>query len=206
MNDKLPPPSPEQQKSQLREERTTRRTFLMKVGLALNAVVAIGVAIPLVRYLLGTIGGERESLRWISIGSVNQFQDGETALISFRNPITEPSDGDTSMIPAYVRRESSSHFIVFAVNCAHLGCPVRWFPESQLFMCPCHGGVYYADGSRASGPPVRGLFTYPTRIENGQLFIDAGQIPTFRTTATLIQGIRSCPQIENPDSPGSTIG
>ena len=55
-------------------------------------------------------------------------------------------------------------FQVFAINCAHLGCPVRWFPESGLFMCPCHGGVYYDDGARASGPPPRGL--YRVRVQD----------------------------------------
>jgi menaquinol-cytochrome c reductase iron-sulfur subunit len=79
---------------------------------------------------------------------------------------------------------------VFAVNCAHLGCPVRWFSESQLFMCPCHGGAYYADGSRASGPPERGLFTYEIKIENGRLLIDAGQMPTLSNRASA----SPCPQ------------
>ena len=55
-------------------------------------------------------------------------------------------------------RSSENQFLVFAMNCAHLGCPVTWFPQSGLFMCPCHGGVYYEDGQRASGPPTRGLF------------------------------------------------
>jgi Rieske Fe-S protein len=68
-------------------------------------------------------------------------------------------------------------FQVFAVNCAHLGCPVKWFQQSRLFMCPCHGGVYYEDGSRASGPPPRGLFEYHAKIENGRLLIDAGRLP-----------------------------
>ena len=31
-------------------------------------------------------------------------------------------------------------------------------------MCPCHGGVYYADGARASGPPERGLFEYEYKV------------------------------------------
>jgi len=59
-------------------------------------------------------------------------------------------------------------------------------------MCPCHGGVYYADGSRASGPPERGLFTYDSRITSGQLEIYAGQLPTLSTSAKLvkIQGTR----------------
>jgi Rieske Fe-S protein len=55
---------------------------------------------------------------------------------------------------------------------------VRWFPQSGLFMCPCHGGAYYADGSRASGPPERGLFEYPFRILDGTLTIEAGATPT----------------------------
>ena len=66
-------------------------------------------------------------------------------------------------------------FQVFAINCAHLGCPVRWFPQSGLFMCPCHGGVYYSDGSRASGPPERGLFEYRYKVEQGNLLIQAGR-------------------------------
>jgi Rieske Fe-S protein len=69
-------------------------------------------------------------------------------------------------------------FQVFAINCAHLGCPVRWFPQSGLFMCPCHGGAYYSDGARASGPPERGLFEYPFKIVGGKLHIQAGEMPT----------------------------
>ena len=53
--------------------------------------------------------------------------------------------------------------------CAHLGCPVSWFPQSGLFMCPCHGGVYYGNGERASGPPPRGLYRCVWRIRKGQL-------------------------------------
>src|SRR4029450_9274663 len=65
-----------------------------------------------------------------------------------------------------------------AVNCAHLGCPVRWFAQSRLFMCPCHGGAYYEDGSRASGPPPRGLFEYEYQVRDGVLWVRGGQLPT----------------------------
>ena len=54
-------------------------------------------------------------------------------------------------------------------------------------MCPCHGGVYYADGSRASGPPERGLFTYDWKIASGELLIDAGQMPTLSNTTKLVK-------------------
>ncbi len=79
-----------------------------------------------------------------------------------------------------------------AINCAHLGCPVRWFPQSSLFMCPCHGGAYYQDGSRASGPPERGLFEYPYKVEGDKLLIHAGEMPTPGRSASNSKGCSSC--------------
>jgi Rieske Fe-S protein len=97
-----------------------------------------------------------------------------------------------------VRREGASKFTVFAVNCAHLGCPVRWFPQSELFMCPCHGGVYYSNGERAAGPPERGLWTYDYRVNGDTLMIDAGQMPTLANEAKLVKGILPCPGTNKP--------
>ena len=77
-------------------------------------------------------------------------------------------------------------FLVLAVNCAHLGCPVEWFAESGLFMCPCHGGVYYANGEHASGPPPRGLYSCiyrVTRIRGAEVLeIQAPHFPTLHDT------------------------
>jgi len=90
-----------------------------------------------------------------------------------------------------VRHIDGEEFQVFAINCAHLGCPVRWFPQSELFMCPCHGGAYYSDGSRASGPPERGLFEYPYKVQDGLIAIHADEprrqpeSPDGRARATL---------------------
>lgn len=181
----LPPPNQDEQEQRLETERVTRRTFLMNVGIAINAAVAALIAVPVVGYLLGPVTRRKQYLSWVDIGPTNQFQVGQTTLISFINPFTTPWDGETAKIPAYVRVSAPGQYTVFAVNCAHLGCPVRWFSESQLFMCPCHGGVYYADGSRASGPPERGLFTYEMKVQNGRLLIDAGQMPTLSTKASL---------------------
>ena len=219
MNEKLPPPSPQQQEETLTRERQSRRTFLMNVGIALNAGVAAVIATPVVVYLLGPVLRRNEYRSWIAIGNISDFPPGETRLVTFRNPFTDPTDGATGSVPAYVRCSEPGKFTVFAINCAHLGCPVRWFAESQLFMCPCHGGVYYADGSRASGPPERGLFTYEQKIENGKLLIKAGQLPTLSNQAAnhpcpsatspaqpqLISRITPCPPAE-PGTHASTIG
>ena len=197
MDEKLPPPSKEEQEQRLQQERVSRRTFLMNVGIALNAVVALAIATPVVAYLLGPVLRRKEYLDWVAVGNANDFPIGETKLISFQNPFSEPWDGATAKVPAYVRHSDSGEFTVFAINCAHLGCPVRWFSESQLFMCPCHGGVYYADGSRASGPPERGLFTYEVKVQNGKLLINAGQMPTLKNRASA----GPCPSAESSPAP-----
>jgi menaquinol-cytochrome c reductase iron-sulfur subunit len=158
----------------------SRRGFFMKLGILFNGFAAIVLALPLGRFLLSSITRGRENgyLSWVRLGDVSNFPEGETRMATFRNPLVMPTDGKTVDTACWVRRVAGDQFQVFAINCAHLGCPVRWFPQSGLFMCPCHGGAYYRDGSRASGPPERGLFQYPYRVENGALTIEAGQLPT----------------------------
>jgi Rieske Fe-S protein len=145
-----------------------------------NGAVGVLLGIPIVRYVLSPVmrGQSSNDESWVSLGSVDRFPSGETRLATYRHPSAQPLDGDTAEIPCWVRHTDGNHFQVFAINCAHLGCPVRWFPQSGLFMCPCHGGAYYADGARASGPPERGLFEYPFRILDGNLNIEAGETPT----------------------------
>lgn len=184
MDELLPYPNPEEQEKRLEKERVSRRTFLMYVGIGLNVVVGLVIAAPVAAYVLGPVIKRRTYLEWIDLGETAQFPAGETTLTSFRNPFTTMWDGETGTLPAYVKADDGGEYTVFAVNCAHLGCPVRWFSESQLFMCPCHGGIYYADGDRAAGPPERGLFKYPSKIENGRLKIDAGQMPTLSNQAS----------------------
>ena len=114
----------------------------------------------------------------MSLGPAAQFPEGETRLATFPQSVCRPADGKTADTACWVRHVAGDQFQVFAVNCAHLGCPVRWFPQSGLFLCPCHGGAYYRDGSRAAGPPERGMFEYPHKIENGVVLIQAGELPT----------------------------
>src|SRR5580658_9847439 len=128
----------------------SRRGVLVKLGLLFNATVGAILAVPILGYILSPVIREREpgSQSWLSLGSLDEFPEGQTRLATYRCLAANPSDGETANIPCWVRRVGGEKFQVFAINCAHLGCPVRWFPQSGLFMCPCHGGVYYSDGSR----------------------------------------------------------
>jgi menaquinol-cytochrome c reductase iron-sulfur subunit len=172
----------------------TRRDLFMKIGILLNGIVGVILAVPIVRYLLSPVAHERKGSydAWVALGNLEQFPSGETRLATYRNPVVNPTDGDTADIACWVRNVDGQTFQVFAINCAHLGCPVRWFPQSGLFMCPCHGGAYYQDGSRASGPPERGLFEYDYKIDRGKLLIKAGEMPTPGQASNIVREIQPC--------------
>jgi Rieske Fe-S protein len=172
------------------ENTLSRRGLFMKMGILFNGLVATALAVPIVRFLLSSVTSGRANayLSWVSLGSVSDFPEGETRLATFRNPYVTPTDGKTVDTACWVRRIEGDQFQVFAVNCAHLGCPVRWFQQSGLFMCPCHGGAYYRDGSRASGPPERGLFEYPNKVQDGLVTIQAGELPTTGSPTAVLLG------------------
>ncbi len=181
----------------------SRRTFLFKIAVLLNAAVGAVLAVPIAGYLLGpALKKSSNTGSWISLGSVDDFPVGETRLADFRSPVASLGDGETAKVACWVRHISSQQFQVFAINCAHLGCPVRWFAQSRLFLCPCHGGAYYEDGSRASGPPERGLFEYKYRLVGESLQIHAGDMPTLATQASCTESSKPLVTIEpfRPDS------
>ncbi len=158
-----------------------RRNLLKWVSLALAMVATFLAALPIIGYLIGALLRTKKDV-WITLGPVSKFPVNETQLVTFDNPLRQPWDGMTAATGAYVRHLGDDQFEVLAINCAHLGCPVSWFPQSGLFMCPCHGGVYYKDGSYASGPPPRGLFKYLWAVENGVLKIKGSHLPTLQDT------------------------
>jgi Rieske Fe-S protein len=89
-------------------------------------------------------------------------------------------------------------FTALFSRCVHLGCPVQPngpFDEgakksvetkapsgdattvelipvlAASFGCPCHGGLYDAEGNRTAGPPVRSLDRYEFSIVEGNLVL-----------------------------------
>lgn len=166
-------------------DEVSRRWLFTWIGTLFTGSIGALLAVPVVRYLMSPMirAGHVRPEDWLSLGTIEQFPPGETRLATFRTAAINPGDGVTAETACWVRHIEPGRFQVFAINCAHLGCPVRWFPASRLFMCPCHGGAYYADGQRASGPPERGLFEYEHRAEGGVLMIKPGGLPTPGTVA-----------------------
>lgn len=145
-----------------------RRRFLAGLTAALGAGTAAVAGAPVVAFILSPLFKE-EPDAWREVGSVSDFAPGETRKVTFADPSPLPWSGVAGRSAVWLRRTGESSFVAFAINCTHLGCPVRWLRDAELFMCPCHGGVFYQDGSVAAGPPRRELVRHRTRVLAGRV-------------------------------------
>ena len=161
-----------------------RRRFLSRLTLALSGGIAALVGLPILGYLLAPLL-RTPPIDYQDVGAADSFHIGETTLVKFRDPSPLPWAGQLADSALWVRRRAASgdkEFQVFSVHCTHLGCPVNWRAEASIFLCPCHGGVYYADGTVAGGPPERPLFERGWKIdEKRRLLVKVEPLPTIQT-------------------------
>jgi menaquinol-cytochrome c reductase iron-sulfur subunit len=157
-------------------EEVTRRRFLEKLSIALGGVCAAMLGVPVVGFVVAPLFRKMKDT-WISVGKTDDFDIGKTVNVPFPDPSPLPWAGITAKGAAWLRREGNGQFTAFSVNCTHMGCPVRWLQDAELFMCPCHGGVYYKDGTVAAGPPPQPLVRFEVRVANNRVEIKAAAIP-----------------------------
>jgi menaquinol-cytochrome c reductase iron-sulfur subunit len=159
-----------------RDRDAGRRKFLQFLAAGVGAIGATIVAAPVVAYVFAPLFGSTRP-KWRDVGQVDLFTVGETSLVSFDNASHRAWSGTTAKTGAWLRRTGAAEFIAFSLNCTHLGCPVRWEAGPELFMCPCHGGVYYKDGGVAAGPPPEPLHRYPVRVRGGRVEVRTTPLP-----------------------------
>lgn len=140
-----------------------RRTLVVFV----NAVIALiggGLSAVLGALAFGT-GARASQGRWSRAGTTGDLKPDE--------PV--PRVLSVSRVDGWYRaRARETVFLVWngeheiramSATCTHLGCQVQWIAKEKKFKCPCHGGVYAADGSVIAGPPPRPLTILEARID-----------------------------------------
>ena len=148
-----------------------RRGFLAWIGVGLAGIAGTLVGLPAAGFALAS-GFRKPHRVWRSVGKLEDFEVGRTVQVTFRAGAAQAWGGPIGNTAAWLRRHGTREFVAFVINCTHLGCPVRWQPGAELFMCPCHGGVYYEDGTVAAGPPPRPLSRYRVRVRRGHVQIE----------------------------------
>ncbi len=153
-----------------------RRSFLTRVSLGLTGLAGALVGLPVVGFLIAPVR-RRTPDAWRVVGTVSDFEIGDTVRVVYVDPEPLPWAGFSAETAAYLRREDDRTFVAFSSYCTHTGCPVQWVDSTSLFFCPCHGGAFHRDGSVAAGPPPRPLERHETRVRNGRVEIRTTRIP-----------------------------
>ena len=137
-------------------------------------IVAVSaIALPALGFALGPIFEEKE-VEWQPVGELDDFNTDEYIP---KTIIETEGIGVVGMTTVYMRKRNDkidteeadeyNEVVAISTRCMHLGCPVRYVPASERFICPCHGGVYDFRGAVTGGPPVRPLDRFYTRIKDG---------------------------------------
>ena len=105
---------------------------------------------------------------WVFVTDVAGVSVGQS--MSFRVP-----GGEKISITRHDFSGEASDFKALSSTCPHLGCQVHWQAQLRRFFCPCHNGVFDADGNATEGPPAdagQSLPSYPLKFELGHLYIE----------------------------------
>jgi hypothetical protein len=137
-----------------------------------GGVATAAIVLPALGFALGPVF-ERTRWRWEPLGRLGQIPRDTYAM----QVVTEtPGIGEAGKTTVFLRRrdpaidtEPADRFnrvIAISSRCAHVGCPVSFKDAANVFVCPCHGGVYDFRGRRISGPPPRPLDRFYTRVRS----------------------------------------
>src|SRR4051794_34341057 len=106
-------------------EVLNRRRFLNRLSLILSGLIGLVLSVPILAYLLTPLIRKEPGV-WQDVGSLDQFQIGQTVEVAIEDPTPLPWAGQTTKTAIWLRRDSLTAFTAFAVNCTHLACPVNW--------------------------------------------------------------------------------
>jgi menaquinol-cytochrome c reductase iron-sulfur subunit len=149
----------------------SRRDFFNITIISIGSVIAVTVGLPAVAYIVVPGLKVSKSEAWIPLGKVDQFPTGEPTLVTFTRTQVNGWEKTVLSYGVYVVKPSSGDLYVMSNVCTHLACRVNWRTDKKEFICPCHDGLFDIEGVVIGGPPPKPMSRYPTKIEDGTLYM-----------------------------------
>ena len=140
----------------------TRRNWLAKITMGTGLFFAYGM-LGLQGLLFLLPKRLKPKTRRLFVGSIDQYRTGHVETIY-------DLEGNEILV-----KRSATGFSAYSSTCPHLGCKVHWQPDKREFFCPCHRGVFNANGVAISGPPAdakQNLFQVPLQIEGNAIYLE----------------------------------
>jgi menaquinol-cytochrome c reductase iron-sulfur subunit len=148
----------------------SRRVFFQWVTRIAAGLIGLGLAIPLIGYVVSPAFKRRERA-WVEVGGVDQLPVGEPKQLDHVTTIHDGWMETNSQKAVWAVKQADGSVVVFSPICTHLGCGYRWEQGEKKFKCPCHGSVYDVAGKVLDGPAPRPLDVLPSKIERGRLLV-----------------------------------
>ncbi len=148
----------------------TRRTFFRWVTGAAASLIGLGLAIPLIGYVMSPAWKRREQ-PWVVVGEADDLPVGVPAQLDYVQTVQDGWMQSQTHKAVWAVKQADETITVFSPICTHLGCGYRWDDADRKFKCPCHGSVYGPDGKVLGGPAPRGLDVLPSKVEEGKLLV-----------------------------------
>lgn len=165
-----------------------RRRFLEIATLAINGLIGLVVAVPVVGWLIPFRRIGEGSGTPIRISRLRSLTVGRPTRVvvkaSRRDKFTQYPPGPIGAVWLLRESETSETVRAFQSVCPHLGCSVGYSVDRQVFACPCHASEFDLQGVRRFGPSPRDMDELECRItdpdEAGDRWVEVGY-EEFRT-------------------------
>ncbi len=150
-------PNPAGEPTPCKNNGVTRRTFLDWLLTGGLAACVIGFIAPVLSYAWPARRRGPGS-QTVSAGKADDYSEWEGKVVA------------VNAQPVLVFKTPQG-FRAFSAICTHLGCIVRWDPQQRQIACPCHAGVFDAQGRVVSGPPPRPLAEMGVTVVGGEVMV-----------------------------------
>lgn len=148
----------------------TRRSFFQWITAVASGLIALGLGVPLIGYVIAPALKRRER-PWVDVGAVADLAVEKPTQLEYQETIQDGWLSASVQKGVWVVKHEGDHLTCFAPLCTHLGCGFDWDGAAGEFKCPCHGSVFDKDGRVKAGPAPRPLDVLPARVENGRLHV-----------------------------------
>lgn len=137
----------------------SRRSFLIYVLGLSGALGAAGLAAPIVRYAFPSVLPSATSR--VLVASKSEL-----------TPLGKVVDFEYQDVPSTLLELSDDSYVGLSRVCTHPGCVIKWQPDDDQFICPCHAGVFSPTGRVLAGPPPSPLPELELTMEGDDIWAE----------------------------------
>lgn len=150
------------------EQPERRKLLAWAVGL-INGALLLAVLGPVVGFVASPLR-QRRTGKWVPIANADEVPTDGMKEVTFSVRVEDGFMVADRKYTLYLRR-NADEVVALDPACTHLGCRVRYQPDKDRFLCPCHGGVFDASGKVVSGPPPKPLQRPPVKVADGRIWV-----------------------------------